>query len=89
MILKENYILSNGVEIPKLGLGTWMLGSEQADLDNILGSYTVKPMVNQILVHISNTPDELIKYIQDRGIMIIGIFRVLWYEKGMASEYHS
>ncbi|WP_424474936.1 aldo/keto reductase [Oceanobacillus kimchii] len=25
MILKENYNLSNGIEIPKLGLGTWMI----------------------------------------------------------------
>ncbi|MDB5239903.1 MAG: aldo/keto reductase [Spirosoma sp.] len=29
---------------------------EQADIDNILSSCTIKPMVNQILVHISNTP---------------------------------
>ena len=25
MILEETYTLSNGVEIPKLGLGTWMI----------------------------------------------------------------
>lgn len=30
MILKENYNLSNGIEIPKLGLGTWMI--ENADV---------------------------------------------------------
>ncbi len=29
---------------------------EQPDIDNILQSCTVKPMVNQILAHISNTP---------------------------------
>lgn len=28
MILKETYTLSNGVEIPKLGLGTWMIPDE-------------------------------------------------------------
>lgn len=43
---------------------------EQADIDNILDSCSVKPMVNQILVHISNTPKELIKYSQDKGILV-------------------
>jgi len=43
---------------------------EQADLDNILKSCTVKPMVNQILAHISNTPQELIQYTQDQGILV-------------------
>jgi diketogulonate reductase-like aldo/keto reductase len=43
---------------------------EKADLDNILESCTVKPMVNQILAHISNTPQELIQYSQDQGILI-------------------
>jgi diketogulonate reductase-like aldo/keto reductase len=40
------------------------------DLDNILKSCSVKPMVNQILVHISNTPKELIQYTQDNGILV-------------------
>jgi len=43
---------------------------EQADLENILESCTVKPMVNQILAHISNTPQELIQYTQDKGILV-------------------
>jgi diketogulonate reductase-like aldo/keto reductase len=43
---------------------------EKADLDNILESCTVKPMVNQILTHISNTPHELIQYSQDKGILV-------------------
>ena len=30
MILKENYVLSNGLQIPKLGLGTWMIEGEKA-----------------------------------------------------------
>ncbi len=28
MILKENFVLSNGVEIPKLGLGTWKIEND-------------------------------------------------------------
>ena len=43
---------------------------EKADLDNILESNSVKPMVNQILAHISNTPKELIQYTQDQGILV-------------------
>lgn len=30
MILEESYVLSNGVKIPKLGLGTWFIPDEQA-----------------------------------------------------------
>ena len=43
---------------------------EAADLDNILNCCTVKPMVNQILAHISNTPFELIDYAQSRGMLV-------------------
>ncbi len=43
---------------------------KQADLENILSSCTVKPMVNQILAHISNTPSELIEYCQQQGILV-------------------
>jgi len=43
---------------------------EKADIDNILESCSVKPMVNQILAHISNTPKELIQYTQENGILV-------------------
>jgi len=43
---------------------------ERADLDNILAACTVKPMVNQILAHISNTPQALIQYCQEQGILV-------------------
>ncbi|MCB0157509.1 MAG: aldo/keto reductase [Caldilineaceae bacterium] len=43
---------------------------QEADIDNILASCTVKPMVNQILAHISNTPRDLIAYTQDKGILV-------------------
>src|SRR5437868_6945560 len=42
---------------------------EKADIDNILSSCSVKPMVNQILAHISNTPQQLIQYNQEKGIL--------------------
>jgi len=43
---------------------------QKADIDNILESCSVKPMVNQILAHISNTPEELIQYCRDNGILV-------------------
>ena len=39
------------------------------DLDNILNNCSVKPMVNQILAHISNTPLELIEYCAKNGVL--------------------
>jgi diketogulonate reductase-like aldo/keto reductase len=43
---------------------------EKADIDNILSSCSVKPMVNQILAHVGNTPRELIQYNQERDILV-------------------
>ncbi len=43
---------------------------KEPDLDNILESCTVQPMVNQLLAHISNTPLELIQYTQAKGILV-------------------
>ncbi len=43
---------------------------EKEDVDNILESCAVKPMVNQILAHITNTPRELIQYCKDNGILV-------------------
>lgn len=43
---------------------------EKEDLENILVSCTVKPMVNQLLVHISNTPEELIAYNQANDTLV-------------------
>lgn len=43
---------------------------QKEDLDNILSTCTVKPMVNQILAHISNTPIELIQYTQEQDILV-------------------
>ena len=43
---------------------------EKIDLDNLFASCAVKPMVNQVLAHISNTPAELIEYSQQRGVLV-------------------
>ena len=43
---------------------------QKVDLDNLLESARVKPMVNQILAHISNTPFEFIDYTKSMGILV-------------------
>lgn len=43
---------------------------EKEDLENILNNGTVKPMVNQVLAHISNTPFNLIEYSQKQDILV-------------------
>lgn len=40
------------------------------DLENILKNCEIKPMVNQILTHISNTNFELIKYCEENNIQV-------------------
>jgi diketogulonate reductase-like aldo/keto reductase len=65
------------------------------DIDNILAACSVKPMVNQILAHISNTPAELIRYAQDKDILVeayspIGHGELLKNTEllAMAQKYH-
>ncbi|GKY89912.1 aldo/keto reductase [Sinisalibacter aestuarii] len=43
---------------------------EKTDIDNLLDNAKVKPMVNQILAHVSNTPTALIEYCQSKGILV-------------------
>lgn len=43
---------------------------EKEDLENILSSAAVTPMANQLLVHASNTPFELLEYTQSKGILV-------------------
>lgn len=40
------------------------------DLENIINHCKIKPMVNQILCHIGNTPSDVIKYCQTHGIVV-------------------
>lgn len=67
---------------------------EKADIENILETATVKPMVNQILAHISNTPQDLIDYCNTQDILVeayspIGHGEILKNEeiKGIADQY--
>jgi diketogulonate reductase-like aldo/keto reductase len=43
---------------------------ERADLDNIFDNGSVKPMVNQILAHVGNTPFDLIDYSRSKGMLV-------------------
>ncbi|WP_217447686.1 aldo/keto reductase [Maribellus comscasis] len=43
---------------------------QKADIENILEVCTVKPMVNQILAHISNTPNGLIEYCKENDVLV-------------------
>jgi diketogulonate reductase-like aldo/keto reductase len=61
--LEEAY---KGGKLRSIGVSNF----QKADLDNILNSCSVKPMVNQILAHISNTPKDLIQYNQDKNILV-------------------
>lgn len=43
---------------------------KEKDLENILSSCEIAPMVNQLLVHIGNTPLALIDYCRQRNILV-------------------
>ncbi len=40
------------------------------DLANILARCKVKPMVNQVLAHIGNTPFEMVRFCEEHGILV-------------------
>ena len=42
----------------------------EEDIDSLWEAAEVKPMVNQVLCHISNTPDALISYCQSKGMVM-------------------
>lgn len=67
---------------------------QKVDLENILEGCSVKPMVNQILAHISNTPEDLIRYTKQQDILVeayspIAHGELMKHEevKAMASAY--
>jgi len=53
-------------KVKAIGLSNFL----QDDIENILESCEIKPMVNQILAHVSNTPIELIEFCQKNDILV-------------------
>lgn len=43
---------------------------EQRDLENLINNAKVKPMVNQVLAHISNVPTDVIEFCQANDILV-------------------
>jgi diketogulonate reductase-like aldo/keto reductase len=43
---------------------------EKADIQNLVDNASVKPLVNQVLAHVSNTPFDLIDYCQANDILV-------------------
>lgn len=43
---------------------------EQADLENIFSVCTVPPQVNQVLVHVGNTPTELLGFCTENNLLV-------------------
>ncbi|WP_068617971.1 aldo/keto reductase [Paenibacillus tuaregi] len=53
-------------KVKAIGLSNFL----QDDVENILASCEIKPMVNQILAHVGNTPLELIEFCQKNDILV-------------------
>ncbi|MEA1021966.1 aldo/keto reductase [Bacillus subtilis] len=53
-------------KVRTIGLSNFL----QDDIENILENCEIKPMVNQILAHVSNTPLELIEFCQKNDILV-------------------
>jgi len=53
-------------KVKAIGLSNFI----QDDIENILTSCEIKPMVNQILAHVGNTPWELIDFCQKNDILV-------------------
>lgn len=53
-------------KLKAIGISNFQIG----DIESLLETAEVKPMVNQILLHISNTPLELVEYCQKQGVAV-------------------
>lgn len=56
----------NAGKVKAIGFSNFL----QDDVENILTSCEIKPMVNQILAHVSNTPLDLIEFCQQHDILV-------------------
>lgn len=78
-------------KLKAIGVSNFQIG----DLESLMETAKVKPMVNQILCHISNTPLELIDYCQKNNIVVEAYSPIAHGEilnqpqiKAMADKYH-
>lgn len=53
-------------KLKAIGVSNFQIG----DIENLLETAEIKPMVNQVLFHISNTPAELVDYCQKNDIAV-------------------
>lgn len=53
-------------KIKSIGVSNFLID----DLDNLISHCEIKPMVNQLLIHIGNTPTELIEYCKEQNIIV-------------------
>ena len=53
-------------KIKAIGVSNFLID----DLENLLSHCEIKPMVNQLLIHIGNTPAELIAYCKEQNIVV-------------------
>lgn len=53
-------------EIRTIGISNF----QKPDIDNIIDSCSVAPMVHQLLAHVTNMPEALIRYSQEQGMVV-------------------
>ena len=53
-------------KLKAIGVSNFQIG----DIESLMETAEIKPMVNQILLHISNTPAELVEYCRKNGIAV-------------------
>ncbi len=56
----------NEGKLKAIGVSNFQIG----DIESLVKTAKIKPMVNQILLHISNTPSELVNYCKANGIVV-------------------
>ena len=79
-------------KLKAIGISNFLIG----DIESLMETAEIKPMVNQILLHISNTPLEIVEYCQKNGIAVEAYSPIAHGEilnqpqiKEMADLFHS